>query len=328
MSLKRLAIPLFVLVVLLCSLNVSSYVTHTGTPSINYLENLLIPNWLSQNFPHETSSSTSEYNQLKTHPWLTLRAIQFFENYYPYYTLSNEIKAQIIIGSIEEDFDIYDTSTVNEYNHIALDAPLPVDWYDMYKLEAQPVGDPVNIHVHRAENHFMNGNNDVEGLTYGIRVDTVRNTSAMKWAIDDSRNTANYTNAVNQVLYGDAKKGWRYLGHVLHLVEDISVPSHVRNDIHIIDDSYEKYLSDQTHSQYHGIIGTNLGIPVEYADPKDFFNNLSTYTRSYYFSDDTIFKGFAGIHTEVSFPVASVDHEDSQYFYNTQGRKIAAKGTL
>jgi Tol biopolymer transport system component len=264
---------------------------------------------------------------LKTHPWLTLRAIRDFEIYYPSYILANEMKIQMILGSIEEDYDIANTSTVNDYSHVSLDTDLHAIGLMAMKLTE----DPTTVNVNRAENHFMNDNNDIDGLNSGYEIeDTVRNTSAMKWAIDDSRNTANYSNAVHEGRYGDVNKGWRYLGHVLHLIEDMSVPSHVRNDIHIVDDIYEKTMSDMTHSQYFGIIGYFMEPDLGYTDPKRIFKNLSYYTRNYYFSDDTIFKSFAGLQTKVSLPVAKA-HEDPanpDYFFNIHNRKIAVKGPL
>ena len=51
MSPKRLAITLFVLLVLLSSFEVFSYVTHTGSPSMRYLEDVVIKNLSSSNSP-------------------------------------------------------------------------------------------------------------------------------------------------------------------------------------------------------------------------------------------------------------------------------------
>lgn len=44
---------------------------------------------------------------------------------------------------------------------------------------------------------------------------------------------------------GNTHKGWVYLGHILHILEDMSVPAHVRNDAHIIYENYDGYMAGE-----------------------------------------------------------------------------------
>jgi hypothetical protein len=73
--------------------------------------------------------------------------------------------------------------------------------------------------------------------------------NAEKRSIDASR-SENWQNAINTYNYSiDSKKtAYRYLGHIVHLVQDMSVPAHTHIDFHIPPsyDDYETYVKDHT----------------------------------------------------------------------------------
>jgi len=56
------------------------------------------------------------------------------------------------------------------------------------------------------------------------------------------------------------------VGHVMHLVEDSSVPAHVRNDIHMFGYNYEKWVEMQRKLNTAGFVSTYLSSPY-YFDP-------------------------------------------------------------
>ncbi len=93
------------------------------------------------------------------------------------------------------------------------------------------------------------------------------------------------------------------LGHVLHLIQDLTVPAHTRNDPHPIDKPYEKYFKESKNIKFcidgYGELkhcnegGTHLfrnAYPklFDYDNREKFFDYLSQYTQSFFFSDDTI----------------------------------------
>ena len=43
---------------------------------------------------------------------------------------------------------------------------------------------------------------------------------------------------------GDKKRAFVGLGHIIHLISDMSVPAHTRNDVHIVGDSYEQFVKN------------------------------------------------------------------------------------
>jgi len=180
--------------------------------------------------------------------------------------------------------------------------------------------------VNRSENHFMNSDNDLDGLTSGAPfVNTSRNVSALKWANDDPRNLTNFVMAKTE---GNTLKGWRYLGHILHILEDMSVPAHARNDAHVIYENYEGYMAEKIPAKLFLLAGDIAAMqPWEPSniDISPFFRELSDYTRANYFSEHTVFKNnYYGI----DLPVAAVSSEDNHYFYGTHGNRIANKGLL
>lgn len=117
------------------------YVTHSGVFSLDDLA-VKIQSLLKQDRPEQIAGD----NNMKSHPWLSLRSIQLFERSTGT-SLTPEVKQQIVLGSIEEDYDISGTSTVGDYNHVQSNQPLSAWQWDRQQVV---IGD-----VNRSENHFM-----------------------------------------------------------------------------------------------------------------------------------------------------------------------------
>ncbi|MEK7578104.1 MAG: hypothetical protein AAB456_00050, partial [Patescibacteria group bacterium] len=103
-----------------------------------------------------------------------------------------------------------------------------------------------------------------------------------------------YEAAVRNYSKNKEKESYLALGHVLHLIEDITVPEHTRNDPHPGGKNpsfYENWARDNSSglTQDLGIRILNQGNkPIIYADLEAYFNNLETYTNTHFFSPDTI----------------------------------------
>lgn len=269
MNKKVMGLILFILLFITATVFSYPSIQESLKHSIKWFEDNVI-SWIK---PKDQSAKA-----FKVHPWLALHAIELFENTSPYVKLDDEIKKQIIAGSIEEDYDVMGTS--ND----------PV----MRKIEIGQ-DDPLSQSL-RCLNHFMD--KDYKGLVAG-------SASAYDWANDNQFNLTNYSHAKEALASGDIK-GWRYLGHVLHLLQDMSVPAHVRNDQHLLYDGYEHTLNDVGTDQttiwidgdtacspaksYNDLMDTYPNKPTTKSDIKSFFYELSDYTRNNYFSDDTVDK--------------------------------------
>lgn len=106
--------------------------------------------------------------------------------------------------------------------------------------------------------------------------------------------------------------GWNELGYVIHLLEDLSSPAHVRNDPHppgIDGDPIE------AETRTPAAPGGEL---LAFASPDDAFNALQAWTRSNFFSKDTVF--------DPGLPGPAAARQDNNYFYDSAGHRIAYKG--
>lgn len=223
-------------------------------------------------------------NDFKVHPWLALRAIQLAQDYYGI-ALTDEQKKLIILGSIEEDYDLKGTSSVDEYSDVkgSIDDSTYGD-----KLGTNP------LQSARAVNHFMDSGGN--GLHETIKGVVVTFPSALDWATS-GKNLTRYSKAEDLAKSGD-KNGWRFLGHVLHLLQDMATPAHVRNDQHAVfgGDNYETILStvgttkselsDHFGDNYYDLLPSLPDSPVK-KSLNDLFSQLSKHTRNNYYSDDS-----------------------------------------
>jgi len=92
-------------------------------------------------------------------------------------------------------------------------------------------------------------------------------------------------NDINEAYYG--------LGHILHLIEDMTVPAHSRNDHHLMGDPYEQWAKENSH-----LLSSNLAEEL-YKNghkPENVYflgwalDELAEYSNKYFFSKDTILK--------------------------------------
>lgn len=260
--------------------------------------------------------NSSNEQVLRTHPWLTLKAIQLAEKTYNIDLF--KVKSHIIYGSIEEDYDAEGTSINPDFSHLGLSE------------DADMVSDLKGSNSNRASNHFMNYDDDAKGLTDIVAV--FNHTSALYWAKNAEANLCSYEKAVSAKAESDK---WRYLGHVLHLLEDMASPAHVRNDAHVFaSDENEQILAGYLLSKHNNIIDENLVLinrtltPVQpdTSEIDNYFNDLSSYTRRNFFSDDTILQETsASLPQGMELPQAAITEEDDYYCYGKEeesGRKI------
>ncbi len=127
--------------------------------------------------------------------------------------------------------------------------------------------------------HFYDPTNG-KGLTWG----TKRWLSVKKWA---SRKTAQGLNdftweaGLDAYAQGDDARAFLILGHVLHLLEDMGVPEHTRNDPHPTHSPYEHFTKTRA-PVVDGKPAIVLGSLGEY------FDALAKYSNENFYSADSI----------------------------------------
>ncbi len=217
-------------------------------------------------------SNSFAYDSKTTHPDLTREIITFYE-LSTGKKLTDEQKQWIIQGSIDEDLaprwvnHFYDPVFERglQTESVGISGYLAKNWA---KYSSYQTINPANV------GNLWTGNGPVVSGS---------------WWGDFS-----YEAAIKDYSKNKEKESYVSLGHVLHLIEDMTVPEHTRNDAHGTADrpsNYEIWTENNSFglTQDLGKRVFNQGNrPIIYADLESYFNNLATYTNSHFFSPRTI----------------------------------------
>lgn len=224
------------------------------------------------------SSDVLAYDNLTTHPALTREIIKYYNNYFSK-SISNEDIEMIASGSIKEDepeirtmnhfYDPISGKGLN-FSNVGLASPIygflmpfaksAKDWANNSSAQANFLGE---FYANSALNPYAR-------LT--------------KNAID-AQTTHTWNKAIYKYIIGDKQLALENLGHVLHLLEDMAVPAHTRNDPHISGDPYEMYVAQKFGSN---INITGLKSPFTFSNLGDYFHGLATYSNNNFYSVETI----------------------------------------
>src|SRR6056297_345839 len=194
------------------------------------------------------------YNDTTTHPKLTQAVIDFY-NREADKKITNKQVNWIVEGSIEEDSPVL-----------------------------------------RCKNHFYNPQTG-SGLDDG-KYKLAPGIPAPRWSdssVDQSKpyygGDYSWQSAIYYYQQEDYQKAFISLGHVLHLLEDMAVPAHVRNDAHEEGDPYESWAKDNNQT-----IGIDLS-KVQFKNCQNenkCLKNLAKYTNNNFLSKDTT-KKYGGL---------------------------------
>jgi endonuclease YncB( thermonuclease family) len=184
-----------------------------------------------------------------THPKLTEKTADFYNQNHPSQKLTSKQIKWLVRGSIEED------------------SPLI-----------------------RCRNHFYDPDTR-QGLNNG-KYEHIPTVPAPEWAVSSRLQSRiwelgdySWHQAVYSYQQRDYKKAFVSLGHVLHLLQDMGVPAHVRNDAHEAGDPFEEWLVENSHKT-----GINTSKARNYScqEPKQCFQELASWTHNNFFSKDSI----------------------------------------
>ncbi|MBI4919703.1 lamin tail domain-containing protein [Candidatus Azambacteria bacterium] len=218
------------------------------------------------------SGAAFAYDDKTVHPALTREAVDFYE-LSTGKKFTDEQKQWIIQGSIDEDFaprwlnhfydPVYERGLSTEM--VAVNGYLAKNWAQFSSYQTP---NPKNI------SNLWTGNGPV---------------ISGSWWGDFS-----YEAAVKKYSESKEKDAYISLGHILHLIEDMTVPEHTRNDSHPGGDRpsyYENWTRDNSSGLTQDLgkrIFNQGNKTVIYADLESYFNNLAAYTNNHFFSPRTI----------------------------------------
>ncbi len=149
----------------------------------------------------------------------------------------------------------------------------------------------------RSLNHFYDPVHD-RGLNFGGKA-WMRSKS---WAVADDANGFTWQKGLDAYAAGDNHRAFLILGHVLHLLEDASVPEHVRNDMHALDSPYENFTKTLVP------VADNLP-PLVLNGMADYFDAMALYANKGFYSADTI--------DDSAYPAPKPDYvrQEGKYLY-------------
>src|SRR3989338_2240959 len=218
---------------------------------------------------------------VETHAYLTDEIVNFYNQNYGNNSISGELKSYIIDGSRRED-----------------DAPRWLNhFYD--QVNNRGLNDPEWGKGFSSKEWAQS---DSKQTTYAYRpikyVASILDASEQE-AIDRMDLNFTWQQAIRYYRDGEIEKAMFTLGHVLHLIEDASVPDHTRNDGHpeIFGDGspYEVF------SERFTLASQDSGLPLRLTGKKPFdsmptlssyFNEMANYSNNNFYSEDTINKSY------------------------------------
>ena len=114
--------------------------------------------------------------------------------------------------------------------------------------------------------------------------------SAKDWAFYDL-NEYSWDNAIKYYVEGDKEKAYYALGHVIHLVQDMALPDHTRDDFHA--GAYLPYEATGVSYLERWADGVDWlsfnGDKLDYQKIEEIFDYLAKYSNENFFSASTIF---------------------------------------
>ncbi len=117
--------------------------------------------------------------------------------------------------------------------------------------------------------------------------------SAKSW-VEYSGNNYSWQKAKEAYIKGDEKAAYIALGHVIHLIQDMFVPDHTRNDAHLpYDESvFEVWAEENKNKETLKNLSVDMlsagFIPKDFFSLDEYFDFSATYANGNFFSKDTI----------------------------------------
>ncbi len=250
-----------------------------------------------------TFSSQAFAYEVGTHAYLTSDITNFYNKNFSENKISDELKAYLIDGSRRED-DI-----PRWMNHF-------YDPVNNRGLSYDAAIDPaVNLGTWEESKKWAGDENNQNKLTYKVPATIASILTAFEQnKLSDISSETDFTwqKAIEYWIKGDKEKAMFALGHILHLIEDVSVPDHTRNDPHPNDSPYEKWTSKFTLENPDGDLAGRLSNkkPLVLDNLNSYFDGLATYSNNNFYSKDTI-----GIQSGYKSPEPDNIWQEDKLFY-------------
>lgn len=246
----------------------------------------------------------------ETHAYLTQEAVSFFNNQSAD-RIDSKYVNYLIDGSRREDDMI---RSLNHFYDPVYNRPLTGDTLTESSTITNFGLNLIKPLITTAKNWALDTTKQ-RSLIWRINIPLASIASILTGA--DEKKLDNYDNssvftwelALDYYAKGEKEKAFYTLGHILHLIEDMAVPEHTRNDAHADGSPYEEYADrynpiSPDNNLAKRLQGKKL---IKKDSPSDYFDVLATYSNNNFFSKDTF-----GVQTGYTLP--SVELESYKYF--------------
>ncbi len=245
-------------------------------------------------------TTTSYAYEGDTHAYLTDEAVKFFDKFSTSTPLDPSLKDFLTDGSRHED------SVPRWMNH----------FYD--PVHGMGLSDSLLGDWETSKGWADDGNNQNKLLYKAPSTISSILSAIQKKKLSEISSDTDFTwrEAIRHYIKGEKESAMYTLGHVLHLIEDASVPDHTRNDPHPGDSPYENWTQQFTLAHpdpelEHRLEGKT---PPYFNGLGVYFDSLAEYSNSNFYSRDTV-----GIQSGYNFP------EPSYFDFEKDGKKYAKK---
>lgn len=208
-------------------------------------------------------SYVSAYSADTTHPALTDEVVDFYNHFYPQTALTDDEKQLIVSGASGEDAPM-----ARVLNH----------FYDPVRNRGLFGYISAKTWITSTKTQVLSALNFTAGTTQPLYSE-----------VEDY----SWERSIYEYVHGSKGRGLIGLGHALHLIEDMAVPEHTRNDQHLIgiDTSpYELWASQftpQNLTTAQELISQHK-TPVLYNSIDTYLDQVALFTNNHFFSKDTL----------------------------------------
>ena len=237
---------------------------------------------------------------IETHAFLTNEIIKFYNQNFPNQKITDNLKDYLIDGARREDD--------------------PVRWMNHFfdPIYDRGLTDSILGTWQKSKDWSQDSKSQNE-LKYSSVIATILSSWQSK-KIQEYFPTSDFTwqEAIRYWINSDKEMAMFTLGHILHLIEDKTVPEHTRNDPHPGDSPYEIYTSQFTINNADENLNKRLNnkSPIVLSDLNSYFDELTKYSNNNFYSKDTI-----GIHSGYVLPEPDYINKDGIYFYGFKADK-------
>lgn len=210
------------------------------------------------------------YEPQPTHYSLAKKSAELFRQYYG--NLSDEEISLIAEGAVKED------TPPRWINHF-YDPTNGLGW------TGARMGELPDYLVQRFSDIFLSSKNPVSALDWAHNQD-------LQTLYKNYEGNRTFEKAVYDYVNGNKKEAYETLGHILHLLEDMSVPAHTREDTHFDalgdpGEPYEKWTVQNTDLSALDSLNPKQE-NFSCLDLNDCFKKMAKYSNENFFSEDTI----------------------------------------